>query len=709
MPVDAVLTLRDAGVALAERALSDLSVAFSRLSWSFSSICPRDLMSSLLLVRVQVQHGISALLKRPNGDLLGMALFAGCVAVASLSRKAIPLQCDEPTPQLPHLVAVPSPEDAASAERATGPRVDVCDAMPSHSPSALCAPVEHEAEGACAAKPAVRYAEKDRASTCLFADRVAQCALDAFRKHAAASGLEYKQTVLAAVVAVFQRDDGAAHFTTVSLGVGTKFMRAASIRVDSAGACVRDSHAEVLARRGFHRYLFLQLLGCLRGEPSICRLPAVPGGRFRLPTGLTFHLYSSSQPCGNASIKRWGKSTAGECYPSLHEGELPPTKHARLIAPKHARVEGMLHLSVKREPAAAMAAVAGAGVTPGEASYPPNEAPFTPDGTPSFTPAEASQMDASRTPGAAAESASNLASLTHAATDASRSTASCSAAVTSPTARHSTVGLQQSPAPDAAARLISSGATDPSALAARSNAAAARVAEAGAVTPPPAAAGAKSPTWVASGTAPVGSGEGCILSCSDKIARWNALGLQGGLLAHFLPPLYLRSVTVGRKFSKPHAERALCCRLQDFEPATRGLTSLPHPYRIHHPLMLCTGVKLDESLIPTGGDAGRHADFKESRCLCWAAGDETAELIDGASGAVDATGGSARVCSASQMVHFLNLWRESYECRTVPASLPACAPPSAEALEHRVRREAPGYRHLKCELAEVPRCGDRTC
>ena len=200
---------------------------------------------------------------------------------------------------------------------------------------------------------AYRYAEKDRVSTCSFADRVAQCALETYRRHTAAAGVDYKQTVVAAVVAVFQRDHGPARFLTVSLGVGTKFLRAEQIAADGAGACVRDCHAEVLARRGFHRYLLLQLLGSLRGEPSVCRLPAAPGGRFRLADGLSFHLYSSSQPCGNASIKRWSKSCCGERHPKLPESELPPSRHPRLLAPKHARLEGMLALSVKREPAAA--------------------------------------------------------------------------------------------------------------------------------------------------------------------------------------------------------------------------------------------------------------------------------------------------------------------------------------------------------------------
>jgi hypothetical protein len=61
---------------------------------------------------------------------------------------------------------------------------------------------------------------------------------------------------------------------------------------------------------------------------------------------------------------------------------------------------------------------------------------------------------------------------------------------------------------------------------------------------------------------------------------------------------------------------------------------------------------------------------------------------------------SARVSSASQLQQFLALWREAYECRLLPASLPADVPPSEELLEGRLRRAPHAYRLLKQQLAE---------
>ncbi|CAM9314203.1 unnamed protein product, partial [Ectocarpus fasciculatus] len=91
------------------------------------------------------------------------------------------------------------------------------------------------------------------------------------------------------------------------------------------------------------------------------------------------------------------------------------------------------------------------------------------------------------------------------------------------------------------------------------------------------------------GTASVDSCCGVIMTCSDKIAKWNALGVQGGLLSSlFRSPIYISTCTVGRKYSRPILERALCCRLQDFEKVL---------YQTHHPTMLSTSVKFDDSAI----------------------------------------------------------------------------------------------------------------
>lgn len=67
-------------------------------------------------------------------------------------------------------------------------------------------------------------------------------------------------------------------------------------------------------------------------------------------------------------------------------------------------------------------------------------------------------------------------------------------------------------------------------------------------------------------TRPLLNGSACVhnagtMTCSDKIARWNVLGVQGALLSAWLEPLYLSAVVVGRKYSFEHARRALCCRL----------------------------------------------------------------------------------------------------------------------------------------------------
>lgn len=56
------------------------------------------------------------------------------------------------------------------------------------------------------------------------------------------------------------------------------------------------------------------------------------------------------------------------------------------------------------------------------------------------------------------------------------------------------------------------------------------------------------------------------MSCSDKLLRWQYLGLQGALLAGILAPIYLDTVVVGEHFDATAMTRALNERLQGIQP-----------------------------------------------------------------------------------------------------------------------------------------------
>jgi len=67
------------------------------------------------------------------------------------------------------------------------------------------------------------------------------------------------------------------------------------------------------------------------------------------------------------------------------------------------------------------------------------------------------------------------------------------------------------------------------------------------------------------------------MSCSDKVCRWNVVGVQGALLAYFLEPVYFHSIVLGSLFHSTHMLRAVTGRVKS------TLSGLPQPYRLNTP------------------------------------------------------------------------------------------------------------------------------
>lgn len=86
----------------------------------------------------------------------------------------------------------------------------------------------------------------------------------------------------------------------VALGTGTKCINGEYI--SESGLAVNDCHAEVIAKRSLIRFLYAQLELCAKDKQSVSIFCKGPSGLYGLKPGISFHLYISTAPCGDARV-----------------------------------------------------------------------------------------------------------------------------------------------------------------------------------------------------------------------------------------------------------------------------------------------------------------------------------------------------------------------------------------------------------------------
>ncbi|KAI8825052.1 adenosine deaminase/editase [Fimicolochytrium jonesii] len=276
-------------------------------------------------------------------------------------------------------------------------------------------------------------------------------------KPALRGGKRPEWTVLAGIVKNVAQGD-TEELECIALSTGLKCLSKSQLPSD--GGALHDSHAEVLCRRAFIKYLYSELELARAGKSKVLE-PRKETGRFKCRESVTFHLYISQSACGDASMGALERSQPED---ARAENESKKRKWEESNMVDVDRADGTISTGQDARPNVVLGDLIQPGLRRGRNDY--------------------AALGVLRTKPARADAEMTLS-----------------------------------------------------------------------------------------------------MSCSDKIAKWNVLGLCGALLSHFIEPLYLKGITVGDLYDHVALQRALCDRiegLKDLSPGYRTtqleLQASPIPY-----------------------------------------------------------------------------------------------------------------------------------
>ncbi|KAM9844972.1 double-stranded RNA-specific editase B2-like [Aulostomus maculatus] len=130
------------------------------------------------------------------------------------------------------------------------------------------------------------------------------------------------------------------------------------------------------------------------------------------------------------------------------------------------------------------------------------------------------------------------------------------------------------------------------------------------------------------------------MSCTDKLAKWCAVGLQGALLSHLLEPVYLHSLTVGTLSHTGHLGRAVARRLTPVK-------HLPFPYRRQQLLLGCLS-----------SNEGRWTGKAPNVSVNWSLGDGGLEEISTSTGKRRVSGAPSQLSRRSLFTRWQRLQKQ---------------------------------------------------